>query len=104
MPAIKTSLANHRKPEEDRTMTRGTQQEKQKISSAQGTFSASRSSPRKDRERSIHTFAVPHRLESGLVAEAVLAGLDDKGEPGRDRFGALCGLGLLDRGHCCKCR
>ena len=68
-------------------------------SSAQGTFSASRSSPRRERMRKGRTLAVAHLLEGRLVAEGVLARLDDEGKARRDGLGGLCCLGLLGGGH-----
>lgn len=91
----RTQRRNQDHPEEQQA-----KKKKQSISSAQGTFSASRSSPRKDRERSIHTFTVRHRLKRRLVTECVLARLDGESKPGVYRFSALCCLGFLCWGHC----
>ena len=82
------------KAETDRTIKRGRER-----GSAQGTFSASRSSPRRESKRKVRTLAVAHLLESSLVAERVLARLDDEGETGGDGLGGLCRLGLLGGGH-----
>ena len=39
-------------------------------------------------------------LEGGLVAQAVLAGLDDKRKTRRNGLGGLGSLGLFGGGHC----
>ena len=90
MPAMRTSLAAD-------THARST--ETKEILSAQGTFSASRSSPREEGKRTVLTLAVAHLLESRLVAKAVLARLDNEGQTGSDGLGGLCSLGLLGGGH-----
>ena len=65
-----------------------------------GTFSASRSSPRRERKATVLTLAVAHVLERRLVAEAVLARLDDERETRRNGLGGLGSLGLFGGGHC----
>lgn len=71
--------------------------------SAQGTFSASRSSPRRESlQRKVLTLAVAHVLEGRLVAEAVLAGLHDERKTRGDALGGLGSLGLLGGGHCTR--
>lgn len=45
------------------------------------------------------TFAVAHLLESRLVPQGILAGLNDEGKTSGDRLGGLCCLGLLGGGH-----
>ena len=49
------------------------------------------------------TLAVAHVFERGLVAQAVLAGLDDQRETRRNGLGGLGGLGLFGGSHC-ECR
>ena len=79
--------------------TRRGEEERQEELSAQGTFSASRSSPRRERRRKGRTLAVAHLLEGGLVAERVLARLDDERETRRDGLGRFGGLALLGGCH-----
>ena len=70
------------------------------IQLAQGTFSASRSSPRREsRDETLLTLAIAHVLQRGLVAQAVLARLDDERETRRDGLGRLGGLALLGGCH-----
>ena len=45
------------------------------------------------------TLAVAHVLERGLVAQAVLARLDDERELSRNRLSRLSSLGLFGGGH-----
>ena len=86
-----------------KTCPRG-EEHAENTSSAQGTFSASRSSPRREsRSEMVLTLAVAHVLERGLVAEAVLARLDDERKPRRDALGRLGGLGLLGGCHWYEC-
>jgi hypothetical protein len=72
--------------------------------SAQGTFSASCSSPRRESWcGTILTFAATHLLQGRFVSEGVFAGLDDKCEASRDRLCGLRRFGFFGRGHR-KCR
>lgn len=113
MPAINTSLAGYRyekirrRPSQvgiskRRRIEVAKQKNRKRILSAQGTFSASRSSPRKDRERSVRTLSIPHRFEGRLVAKAVFTRLDNESKPSGDRLAALCCLGLFGGGHWCS--
>ena len=68
--------------------------------STRDLLSLKRSSPRSKRLLEIVlTLAIAHLLQSRLVSQRILAGLDDKGETGGDRLGRLCRLGLLGGGH-----
>jgi hypothetical protein len=70
--------------------------------SAQGTFSASRSSPRETFSWML-TFPTAHLLQRGLVPESVLSWLHDKSKSGCNRLCGLRRFGFFGRGHC-RCR
>ncbi len=72
--------------------------------SVQGTFSASRSSPRRDSRRKKLTLARPHLLQRRLVAQSVFSRLDNEGQTSCDRLGRFSCLGFFSGGHCCRCR
>ena len=65
--------------------------QKASTASAQGTFSASRSSPQRGSKRGL-TLATAHLLQGRFVAQCVFSRLDDKCQTGRDRLAGLCGL------------
>ena len=68
--------------------------------SAQGTFSASRSSPPWKEAGEIYgTFAISHLLQSGLVSEKVLSRLYNESETGGNGLGRFGGLGFFGWGH-----
>ena len=71
---------------------------KQNIVSTRDLLSLTLQSPEIKAEGGL-TLAVAHLLERGLVAERVLARLDDERETGGDGLGGLRRLGLLRGGH-----
>lgn len=72
--------------------------------SVQGTFSASCSSPRRERLGGVLTLSVTHLLEGGFVSKEVFARFYDEGETRGNGLGGLGGLGLFGGCHCLRQR
>ena len=78
----------------------GYKQGKQNNSLAQGTFSASRSSPRRREKEFLLTLAAAHLLQRRLVAKGVLSRLHNEGQTRGDGLVGLGRFGFLAGGHC----